>query len=165
MGSEESEPPLFASSVEETGRASIDYFSWGHIDLGIGCFLILSLINTLPSYFEDELIYLIPYWLMLVIVFAVTICWEILENTVFVEIGIKFEDRPDSPVNALADIIFGMIGGFAMWILKGVLVNIFGARSNNAPLYIIYFYVIGVAWFFVLLICFFINRAITKGKS
>ncbi len=154
--------PLVAKSKKETGRSLIDYFSWGHVDLGISIFLLLSLINTLPSYFKDELIYVIPYWVMLILVFVVAIIWEIIENTLLVDIGIKFEGRRDSFQNAVGDIIFGIIGGAVMWLFKGILVNIFGVLNNSVPQYIIYFYIAGIISFFVILICFFIARAMTK---
>lgn len=161
MGSGES-TPFVASSKSQTGITPIDYFSWGHVDLGIASFLLLSLINALPSYFEDELIYFIPYWLMLVLVFLVAIIWEILENTLFVNLGIKFEGRRDSFKNATWDVIFGIIGGSAAWAFKGILVNIAGVASGNIPQYVIYFYIVGIISFIVILICFFIGRAITK---
>ncbi len=161
MGSGES-TPIVATSTSQTGKSPIDYFSWGHVDLGICSFLLLSLINTLPSYFEDQLIYFIPYWLMLVLVFVVAIVWEILENTLFVKLGIKFEGRRDSFKNAVWDIIFGVIGGLATWIFKGILVNICGTAKNSIPQYIIYFYTVGFVSFIIILACFFIGRAITK---
>ncbi|MFW9878620.1 MAG: hypothetical protein ACFFG0_36535 [Candidatus Thorarchaeota archaeon] len=161
MGSDES-TPIVATSTAQTGKSPIDYFSWGHIDLGIGGFLLLSLINALPSYFEDKLIYFIPYWMMLALVIVVAIVWEILENTLFVTIGIKFEVRRDSFKNALWDIIFGITGGLATWILKGILVNIYGVENNNIPQYIIYYYIVGAISFIIFLVCFLIGRAITK---
>ena len=161
MGSDES-TPIVATSKSQTGKSPIDYFSWGHVNLGIGSFILLSLINALPSYFEDELIIFIPYWIMLVLVLVVAIVWEIVENTLFVSIGIKFEGRRDSFKNALWDIIFGIIGGLAIWIFKGILVNIIGATNNNIPQYIIYFYITGIISFIFILVCFFIGRAITK---
>lgn len=161
MGNGES-TPFVASSKSQTGIAPIDYFSWGHIDLGIASFLLLSLINVLPSYFEDELIYFIPYWLMLVLVLLVAIIWEILENTLFVKLGIKFEGRRDSFKNATWDVIFGIIGGSATWAFKGIFVNIGGVASGNIPQYVTYFYIVGIIAFVVILICFFIGRATTK---
>ena len=99
---------------------------------------------------------------MLVLVFVVAIIWEILENTLLVDIGIKFEGRRDSLENAVWDIIFGIIGGVIMCLFKGILVNILGVLNNNIPQYIIYFYITGIISFFIILICFFIGRAMTK---
>ena len=161
MGSGES-TPFVATSKSQTGKSPIDYFSWGHVDLGIASFLLLSLINCLPSYFEDELIYFIPYWLMLVLVFVVAIVWEIIENTLFVKMGIKFEGRRDSLKNATWDVIFGIIGGTVAWAFKGIIVNILGVAKNNIPQYVIYFYIVGIISFIVILITFFIGRATTK---
>ena len=161
MGSGES-TPFVAGSKSQTGKAAIDFFSWGHVDLGICSFLLLSLINCLPSYFEDELIYFIPYWLMLVLVFVVAIVWEIIENTLFVKLGIKFEGRRDSLKNATWDVIFGIVGGSAAWAFKGIFINIFGVANNSIPQYVQYYYIVGIISFVLILICFFIGRATTK---
>lgn len=161
MGSGEA-TPFVAKSKKETGRSPIDYFSWAHIGSGIIIFLVLSLINTIPSYFKDQLIYIIPYWVMLILVFILAIGWEILENTLFVNLGIKFEGRRDSIDNAVVDIIFGIIGGATIWLFKGIIVNIFGVKNNDIPQYVIYFYITGIISFFIILICFFIGRAMTK---
>ncbi|MHA1275295.1 MAG: hypothetical protein ACTSQS_17970, partial [Promethearchaeota archaeon] len=102
-------------------------------------------------------IYIIPYFLMLILVIVVAIVWEILENTLLLEWGFKFEGRKDSFVNALWDIIFVIIGGLYMWIVKGILVNVI-MGVKGIPI----FYIIGIISFIVILIAFFIGKAITK---
>ncbi len=149
--------PIVGTDKDEVGRSPIDYFSWGHVDMGIATFLLLSLINTIPSLIEKTLIYIIPYFLMLILVLVVAIVWEILENTLLLEWGFKFEGRKDSFVNALWDIIFVIIGGLYMWIVKGILVNVI-MGVKGIPI----FYIIGIISFIVILIAFFIGKAITK---
>jgi hypothetical protein len=146
---------VVGTTTDEVGRAPMDFYSWGHVDMGIATFLLLSLINTIPSFVTGTLIYIVPYWLFILLVLLVAMVWELIENTLFVDLGIKFENRRDSFINALADIMFVMIGGFVMWILKGILVNIFGVE--NIPL----FYIIGAVSFIIVLICFFIGNYIT----
>ncbi|MGQ4873613.1 MAG: hypothetical protein ACP6IY_06000 [Promethearchaeia archaeon] len=149
--------PIVGTDKDEVGRSPIDYFSWGHVDMGIATFLLLSLINTIPSLIDKTLIYIIPYFLMLILVLIVAIVWEILENTLLLEWGFKFEGRRDSFVNALWDIIFVIIGGLYMWIVKGILVNII-MGVKGIPI----FYIIGIISFIVVLVAFFIGKAITK---
>jgi len=146
---------VFAEDLDQTGTAPWDFFSWGHIDMGIASFLLLSLINIIPSYVDQALVYIIPYWSMILLIIAVGIGWEIIENTVLYNTGLKFENRRDSLVNAVWDVIFVIVGGFYMWIIKGILVNIIGVHL------ILAFYIVGIISFIVVLIIFFIARAIS----
>ncbi|MBD3338666.1 MAG: hypothetical protein GF353_06145 [Candidatus Lokiarchaeota archaeon] len=147
---------VFAGSKDDVGRSAIDYFTWGHIAMGVAIFLLLSLINTIPSYIDNALVYIIPYILMLFISFLIGVVWEILENTLFVGIGIKFEGRRDSFVNALWDVIFVCIGALIIWIIKGLMVNLIGPHLIPA------FYIVGIVIFVVSVLGFVIGRAITK---
>ncbi|MFX1237541.1 MAG: hypothetical protein ACFFAS_13380 [Promethearchaeota archaeon] len=149
---------VIADSKDEVGITPIDYFSWGHIDMGIGSFILLSLINIVPTLIEkaEEQINNIPWWLMIVIVIIIMICWELFENTVLYKFGAKFENRKDTLVNATWDVIFGIIGGFYMWIIKGALVNLIGVEMIPA------YFIVGIITFLICLIGFFIGRAISK---
>lgn len=150
-------PPLLGASKDHVGLSPFDYFSWGHIDMGVAFFLLFSLINTIPSLVDNALVYMIPYWWMLVAVLLFAVVWEIFENIVLWQMGKKFENRKDSFFNALWDVLFVIIGGIAMWGLKGILVNIIMGVAG-IPI----FYIIGVIVFGVILLAFFIGRAITK---
>ena len=99
---------------------------------------------------------------MFILVFILAIIWEILENTLFINLRIKFEGRRDSIDNALADIIFGIIGGAAMWLFKGIIVNILGVKYDNISQYIIYFYIVVFISFLIIFICFFVGKSRTK---
>lgn len=124
--------------------------------MGVATFLLVSLINTIPSLFEGMLIYMIPYWLMLVLSFIVAVVWELMENTLFVDIGIKFEGRRDSFLNATWDVIFVCLGSLIMWIIKGVMVNMVGVHLIPA------YYILGIIGFMIVIIAFLIGKAITK---
>ena len=147
---------IVAETKDETARAPWDYFSWGHVDMGIGSFLLLVLINIIPTYVDQALVYIIPYWVMLVLTICVGIVWEIVENTLLVHTGLKFENRRDSFVNAFWDVIFVSIGALYIWIVKGIMINILGVHL------ILEFYIVGIVSFIVVLIAFFIGRAMTK---
>lgn len=147
---------VLAISKDDVGRSAIDYFTWGHVAMGVATFLLVSLINTIPSLFEGMLIYVIPYWLMLVLSFIVAVVWELMENTLFVDIGIKFEGRRDSFLNATWDVIFVCLGSLIMWIIKGVMVNMVGVHLIPA------YYIVGIIGFMIVIIAFLIGKAITK---
>ena len=147
---------VVATSKDQTGRAPWDYFSWGHVAMGIMSFLLLVLINIIPTYVDEELVYIIPYWIMLILTICVGIGWEIIENTIFVETGLKFENRRDSFINAFWDVIFVIIGALYIWILKGIMINLIGVHL------ILAFYIVGIVSFVVVIIGFLIGRAMTK---
>ena len=151
---------MFADSREETGRAPIDYFSWGHIGMGVVVFLLWSLINLLPSLALGYIVFPVFFWFSIVLTIITAIVWEIIENTLFVHIGIKFEDRRDSLINALADIVFVIVGGLIMWGFKVLIVNILFQVDG-----ILIFYIIGGLSVLTCLIGFLIGRAMTLKKS
>ena len=148
---------IVAESKQEVGRAPIDYFSWGHVDMGIAVFLLWSMINLIPSAVVGDLIDIVPFWLSIVLTIVVAVVWEILENTLFVDIGIKFEGRRDSLINSIWDIIFVIIGGLVMWGIKAIIVNLIMQEAGIGV-----FYIVGIITFIAVLIAFFIGRAMTK---
>jgi hypothetical protein len=142
---------------DDVGRAPLDYFSWGHIDMGVVVFLLWSMVNLLPSAGVGSLIFILPFGLSIILTIVVAIVWEILENTVLIDIGLKFEGKKDSFINALFDIIFVVIGGLIMWGIKVIIVNmIMGVAGIGV------FYIVGVITFVAVLIGFFIGRSMTK---
>jgi hypothetical protein len=141
------------------GRKAIDFYSWGHICFGIATFLLLSLIDNVPTYVTGMLIYIIPWWTMIVLVIAVAIIWEILENTLLLSLSLKFEGRRDSFTNATWDVIFAIIGSTSIWILKGILINLMSVQN------MIWFYVISIGAFFVCLIALLIGYFSYKNKK
>ena len=147
---------MVANSDEEVGKTAIDYFSWSHINMGLVSFMLLSLINIIPSMVTSTLVYLIPYWSMILLVIVVMLIWELFENFVLYKWGAKFENRQDTLLNATWDVIFGIIGGFYMWVIKGILVNLIGLYM--VPVY----FIICLISFIVCLAAFLIGRAISK---
>jgi len=150
-------PPILATDKDDVGLSAMDYFTWGHIDMGIAFFLLFSLINTIPSLVEGRLIYIIPFWWMMVAVLLFAVIWELIENIILWQMGKKFENRKDSFFNALWDVLFVALGGLLMWGLKGILVNLIMDVAGISV-----FYIVGIIAFIVVLIAFFIGRAMTK---
>ncbi len=148
---------MVATSSEDVGIHPFDYYSWGHIDMGIVSFLLFALINIIPSLVDGVMVNIVPFWFLLVLVIIFAIVWEILENTVLLSWGFKFEGRRDSFANSFWDIIFVTIGGTIMWIIKWILVDIV-MGVPGIPI----FYIIGLIAFVVFFIAFVIGRAMTK---
>jgi hypothetical protein len=108
---------FIAESVEEVGLSWFDFFSIGHICMGIGIFLIFSLFYTIPmSKEEGTSQILLPLWAVWVITVLAGIAWEFIENILFYELGIKFENRLDSIPNIITDILFVGVGGLGSWL-------------------------------------------------
>jgi hypothetical protein len=142
---------------DDVGRAPVDYFSWGHINMGIVTFLLWSLCNLLPSAVVGTLLPIVPFWFSIVLTIVVAVVWEIMENTLFIDLGIKFEGKRDSLTNAIFDIIFVIVGGLVMWGIKSLIVNVIMGVDG-----IVIFYIVGVITFVAVLIGFFIGRSMTK---
>ncbi len=149
---------MIATSREETGRKPLDYFSWGHLGMGVGVFLLWSLINLIPSMINQAIVNIVPFWFSIVLTIITAIGWEIIENTLFVSIGLKFEHRRDSLANAIADILFVIVGGLIMWGIKTLIVNMFLGVDG-----ILIFYIICIISLLICLFGFIIGRALTKN--
>lgn len=108
---------FIATSVDEVGISALDFFSIGHICMGIGIFLFLSLFYTIPMSKDDGSQVILPLWLVWILTMVLGIAWEFLENILFIELGIKFEGRQDSIINIITDISLVGVGGLGMWLL------------------------------------------------
>jgi hypothetical protein len=140
---------FIAESINEVGISFLDFYSVGHICMGIGIFLLFSLLYTIPMGKEEGASQIIlPLWAIWVITVAVGIIWEIIENTIFFSLGIKFEHRLDSPANIVSDVLFVALGGGGMWVFAHL---IFKYQKKPWP-----YYVLGIlglaAWIVVFLI-------------
>ena len=60
--------PLIGMDADYIGRSFFDFYSWGHIALGIASYLLLSLLITVPEALGGNA--LIHWWLIIVIVIA-----------------------------------------------------------------------------------------------
>ncbi len=111
---------LVATTVNEVGVSWIDFYSLGHICFGIGAFLVFSLFYTIPKAKGYTPIF--SLLMVFISTLIVLVCWELMENILFVYIDqvmsttIKFEGRPDSLQNSIADVLFGIIGAIGAWI-------------------------------------------------
>ena len=159
MPSEESNKhyvPFIGLLEDYVGRSPWDYYSWGHIAFGIGAFSIFSLIITLWELFVGPAT--MPWYFVLLFVLIVGIFWEIFENTVLWRLGVKYENRKDTFINAFFDIVFVVIGGLATWLLKWIIMDVVGERGR-------WFYVSAICLFLLVLIAYFIGFYITNEKT
>ncbi|MHA2280310.1 MAG: hypothetical protein ACXAC5_05625 [Promethearchaeota archaeon] len=149
--------PFVGLLEDYVGRSPLDFYSWGHIAFGIGAFSILSLIITV-----FELIFgvpaTMPWWWILSFVIIVGVAWEIIENTILWRLGVKYENRRDSFINALFDIIFVILGGLATWLLKWIIMDALGQYGR-------WFYLSAVILFALVLIAYFIGFYVTNKKT
>lgn len=142
---------LFASSIDEVGVSFFDFYSIGHVCLGIGVFLFFSFFYTIPKHKgEVPILSLLAVFLFTVIMLVV---WELVENIVLIEIGLKFEGRADSWQNITTDILLGMVGGVVSWIHCYLIFE----KDKNIWLY----YIMGIIALSIWIIFFFVGRYIT----
>ncbi|TXT62659.1 MAG: membrane protein of unknown function [Promethearchaeota archaeon] len=126
---------LYAEGPADVGLSFLDFYSVGHICMGIGIFLLFSLLYTIPMGKEEGTSQIIlPLWAVWVITVIAGIAWEIIENTLFFDLGLKFELRADSIPNIISDIIFVAIGGAGMWIFAHLL---FKYQKKIWPYYVL----------------------------
>lgn len=100
----------------ELATGWIDVWSAGHIGFGMTIFCGISLAYTLPRRHDNE--ELISILFVFIITMLSLIIWEIVENTLLLEIGIKL--IPDSPQNIISDLIFGVFGAGSQLILFNI---------------------------------------------
>jgi len=112
---------IVAESIDEVGIAALDYFTWGHLFMGVLFFILLSLLHILFRYalnpasdFSKDPF---PIWLAFLITLIIGIVWEPFENFVLYSWGMKFENRQDSIFNALFDIIFVALAALIYLVL------------------------------------------------
>ena len=134
---------IIATNRSEVGLSWFDFFSIGHICFGIGVFLFFSLCYSIPKARGDTPI--LSLLAVFILTFIILIAWEVVENTLFLELNLKFGNRTDSPQNILTDIVFGTIGalGMLLWAYEA-----FEKGKKHWPYYV--FGIIGfLLWLFV----------------
>jgi hypothetical protein len=150
--------PLIGDVEDYVGRSPWDFYSWGHIDMGIFSFLMLSLIITVPSFYLGlSAQSSIWWWLIFVLTLMIGIIWEILENSVLYYWGLR-PGGLDSAKNCLWDIIFVTLGGGIMWITQFIIMGILNQKGT-------WFYIVGMISFFIILICYLIGFFITNENT
>jgi len=160
MSSEESGKkhyvPFIGLLEDYVGRSPWDYYSWGHIAFGIGAFSIFSLIITLWELYIGPAI--MPWYWILIFVIIVGVGWEIIENTILWKLGVKYENRKDSFLNAFFDIIFVIVGGLVTWLLKWIVMDVMEELGR-------WFYISAIITFVIILIAYFFGFYITNEKT
>lgn len=142
---------IVATTLEEVGQSWFDFYSIGHVCFGIGVFLFFSLFYTVPKNKGNTPIFSLLF--VFIITLIILIVWEVLENILFVMIGLKFEGRADSIPNIITDISLGIIGAIVTWVICH---EIFIQDKN-----IWGYYIFGIIGFSVWLIFFFLLRYFT----
>lgn len=145
----------FATTTDEVGISVFDFYSIGHICFGIGLFLFWSLFYTIPKKKGKIPIFSLLFVFILTIVCA--IIWEIIENVLFLPLGWKFENRPDSWMNMTADILLCGVGGLGTWLFAYLTFE----KERSAFAY----YTFGIIGFGVWISVFIILRYLTFQNS
>ncbi|MFX1567711.1 MAG: hypothetical protein ACFFCV_05005 [Promethearchaeota archaeon] len=159
MSSEDSDKhyiPFVGLLEDYVGRSPWDYYSWGHLAFGIASFSLFSLIITLWELITGPAP--VPWYSILIFVLVVGIIWEIFENTILWRLGLKYENRKDSLINALFDIFFVFVGGIAAWLMKWIIMDVMGKLGR-------WFYISALIMFMIVLIAYFIGFYITNETT
>ncbi|TFG24203.1 MAG: hypothetical protein EU529_04840 [Promethearchaeota archaeon] len=138
------------------GRSPWDFYSWGHLALGIALFLLVSLFITVPEALGGQA--LIPWWSIIIIVLFLLLFWEFFENVVLYLLGWKFEDRQDSFWNFLWDMIFGMAAASVMWLFQWIIMDLLGELGR-------WFYIAGAISFGVVILAYLIGYSMYKSQE
>ncbi|MBD3196981.1 MAG: hypothetical protein GF317_18150 [Candidatus Lokiarchaeota archaeon] len=125
---------LIADNIDEVGLSWFDFYSIGHICMGIGIFLLFSFLYTIPmTKTEDRSQVHLPLWGIWLLTLLMGIIWEIVENVLFFELGIKFEGRKDSLQNVFTDILLVGVGGLLTWLFAHL---VFKYHVKTWPYYV-----------------------------
>ncbi|MHA2129898.1 MAG: hypothetical protein ACW99L_08000 [Promethearchaeota archaeon] len=108
---------FWATLPSEVGRSVFDFFSFGHLAMGIVVFSLLSLISTIRNLFDSKNFKVKKsHWIWFVVgTIAFAVFWEIVENTLVYDWGLKHMNQRDSIINAIADIILGGLSALLLW--------------------------------------------------
>ena len=118
---------LWATVPSEVSQSVFDFFSFGHLAMGIVVFSLLSLISTIRNLFDPNNFKIQKsHWIWFfvgTVIFAVF--WEVAENTLVYQWGLKHMNQQDSVINAIMDIVLGGISallscGFAYLLYEKV---------------------------------------------
>jgi hypothetical protein len=136
--------PIIHAISEEISIAVFDFWSVGHLLLGIAIFIFAFTIYFIRKNRdvspEDVSIHTVKIpapkkmfisWIVCVIA---AIVWEIFENTI--GLYTMWKERFDSPFNAITDIILWSIGGLGAWYITH---SMFVSKR-----YILVYYVFGI---------------------
>jgi len=142
---------LFATDPSMVGVAWFDFYSIGHFCFGIGVFLFFSLFYTIPKNKGKTPIFSLLF--VFIVTVGILVLWEALEHFLLIDLGLKFEGRPDSWQNITTDLIIGSLGGIISWIFC------YGVFIKDKKIWA--YYIFGIIGFTVWLVVFIILRALT----
>ncbi len=111
---------FFARDKDDVAESAVDFFSLGHIIFGQVTFWIIYMIG---AYWIPDTFYPVKTW-SLVITIIVGIAWEPIENILLWKMGLKFENKRDSWLNIIFDIIFVTLGGILAWLITVWWINL-----------------------------------------
>ncbi|TXT63851.1 MAG: conserved membrane protein of unknown function [Promethearchaeota archaeon] len=149
--------PFVGDIQDYVGRSPWDFYSWGHIDMGIAAFIFFSLFITIPEFIFGPGGGFFPWWLAFLLTILVGILWEIVENTVIYYLGWRPGGK-DSALNAAWDMIFVTIGGGVMWLFQWLIMEMIDYQGR-------WFYTVAFTSFFIILICYLIGFYITNENT
>jgi len=103
---------FWATLISEVNQSMFDFFSFGHLAMGVVVFSILSIISTIRNLFDPQHFKVQKsHWMWFFIGTVIFgIFWEIIENTFVLQWGLKYQNRPDSIFNAIFDVILAGVG-------------------------------------------------------
>jgi hypothetical protein len=100
---------FLAKTKDDISRAAVDCFSFTHLLLGFyGYFILNSISYTILGTNNP------PFSLILLLGFS--IIWELFENFILIQFGIKFASKKDSVLNSVMDVIFFIGGGMVVML-------------------------------------------------
>ncbi|MHA1732078.1 MAG: DUF2585 family protein [Promethearchaeota archaeon] len=111
---------FFARDKDDVAESAVDFFSIGHIMFGQFTFWIIYMLFT---YAFPDVIYPVKFW-ALIITIIVGIAWEPIENIILWKMGLKFENKRDSWLNIIFDILFVILGGVLAYLIEIWWVNL-----------------------------------------
>lgn len=119
--------PIFAKTLLQVGTTGIDYYTFGHILMGlIGFPILVQFFLPIHSFSFIQL---------------AAVIWELFENIILFKFGLKYEGRRDSGLNAILDITFMDIGGIISFILYELLCT---ALKFHYNVYILIIFIISL---------------------
>ncbi|GAB4317834.1 MAG: hypothetical protein Kow0069_20700 [Promethearchaeota archaeon] len=111
---------FFQRDESDVAEAAVDFYSLGHVIFGQVTFWICYM---LFAYWVPDVVYPVKTW-SLVITIVVGIAWEPIENLLLWKLGLKFENKQDSWLNIVFDVIFVVVGGILAWVITIWWVNL-----------------------------------------
>ena len=140
---------LIATNINEVGVSFFDFFSFGHIAMGIGLFLF-SYIFIYYFLKKVNLKTSLSYSFIFSIVGEIV--WELIENILFLKWGLKFGGRRDSIFNLSTDLIFVGAGAYLMLLLR------IKFKTNKE---IAKYCLFGLFIFLIFILFYFVSRYLT----